>query len=118
MQNDSPSWRHVATIEIGDSIPDFHALLDDSAIRFRVESAQQSPEGFRWFDFYVDADAGSRAGARTAWALLWRLKRLNESGQLKEFRIIHGQNYLDLGDANAAMGVDGMTPGNDNDAFA
>jgi hypothetical protein len=108
-RDDSTGWRHVATIEIGEDIPDFRKLVDDSAIRFRAEASQRSPRGYQWFDFYVDAKASAREAARIAWALLWNLKRLHETGQLHDFRIIHGQQYLDIGDSNAAMGIDGMT---------
>jgi hypothetical protein len=106
------AWRHVATIEVGQDLPDFKQLVDDSTVRFRIEPSPRSPAGYRWFDFYLEAAATSRDAARTTWALLWRLKRLHESGELKDFRIVRGQQYLDLGDANAAMGVDGMTPEN------
>jgi hypothetical protein len=111
-RDNSTTWRHVATIEIGQDVPDFSRLVDDSAIRFRVEASPQSPVGYQWFDFYVDAAATNRDSARTTWALLWSLKRLHEAGELGEFRIVRGQQYLDLGDANAEMGVDGMTPEN------
>jgi hypothetical protein len=116
MQNDpgdrANTWRQVATIEIGEGAPDFRKLVADSSIDFRAKTSPRSPPGYQWFDFYVDQSAGERACARMAWALLWNLKRLHESGELKDFRIIHGQQYLDLGDGNAAMGVDGMTPEN------
>jgi len=108
----SGDWRHIATVEIGQDVPDFKTLVDDKSIRFRAESSDKSPAGFQWFEFYVDANAGDRACARAAWALLSALKRLHESGGLEALRIIYGQQWLDLGDNNAAMGTDGMAPGN------
>jgi hypothetical protein len=113
MHNDardlSTDWRHVATIEIGEDVPDFRKLIDDSTIRFRAEASQRSPRGYQWFDFYVDAKASAREAARIAWALLSQLKRLHDTGQLQDFRIVHGKQYLDFGDSNAAMGIEGMT---------
>ena len=108
----SGDWRHVATVEIGQDVPDFGALVGDTSIRFRAEPSNKSPVGYQWFEFYVDADAGDRACARAAWALLSALKHLHEEGGLDDFRIIHGRQWLHLGESNAEMGVDGMTPGN------
>ncbi len=110
--SEATGWRHVVTIETGEEGADFEKLIGDPSINFRAQESARSPAGYRWFDFDVEANASGRESARTAWAILWALKRLHESGGLKEFRIIHGQQYLDLGDGNAAMGVDGMKPEN------
>jgi hypothetical protein len=112
-RDSSGAWRHIATVEIGQDVPDFDALVGDPAIRFRAEASETSPAGYQWFEFYVDENAGDRACARTAWALLTSLERLHANGELHDFRIIHGKQWLALGESNASMGVDGMTPGND-----
>lgn len=105
-------WRQVAIVEVADDAMDFAQLVADDTLHFRSQPAANAPTGYHWYEILVDTSGGDRRVARTAWAILTALKRSSETGLLDGFRIVNGQQWLTMGDNNAAMGVDGMTPGN------
>jgi hypothetical protein len=90
-------WRHMATVEVGRDVSNFAQLVEDDTLQFQVERAGQSPPGYQWFLLCMDLSAGDRRAARTAWAVLTALKRSADAGFVAGFRVVEGQQWLDLG---------------------
>lgn len=95
--NSEHRWRHMATVEVGCDVTNFAQLVEDDTLRFQVERAGQSPPGYQWFLLFMDLSAGDRRAARTAWAVLTALKRSADAGFVSGFRVVEGQQWLDLG---------------------
>lgn len=90
-------WRHMATVEVDCDVVDFAHLVQDDTLQFQVEIAGKSPPGYRWFLLFMDLSGGERRAARTAWAVLTALKRSAAAGFISGFRVVEGQQWLDLG---------------------
>lgn len=90
-------WRHMATVEVGCDEVDFAQMVRDDTLQFQVEPAGKSPPGYQWFLLFMDLSAGDRRAARTAWAVLTALKRSADAGFITGFRVVEGQQWLDLG---------------------
>ena len=110
--NESPEWRHVATIEVHDSFADLIQLVRDDALRFQLRRADKCPQGCLWYEIFVETGGGDRRVARTAWAVLTALKKSAEAGFIQGMRIISGAQWLTLGDNNPETEVDEMRPNN------
>jgi len=95
------SWRHMATVEVGCGEVDFAQMVQDDTLQFQVEPAGKSPPGYQWFLLFMDLSTGDRRAARTAWAVLTALKRSAAAGFITEFRVVEGQQWLDLGNEGA-----------------
>jgi len=90
-------WRHMATVEVGCDEIDFAQMVQDDTLQFQVEPAGKSPHGCQWFLLFMDLSTGDRRAARTAWAVLTALKRSAAAGFISGFRVVEGQQWLDLG---------------------
>jgi hypothetical protein len=101
--NSEHRWRHMATVEVGPDVTNFAQLVKDDTLQFQVERAGQSPPGYQWFLLFMDLSAGDRRAARTAWAVLTALKRSADAGVIAGFRVVEGQQWLDLGNAAEDM---------------
>lgn len=91
----------MATIEVRDPFDDLGRLLADMSLDFRLEPAHESPTGYLWFNLLIDASKGERRCARTAYALLSALQRIAAEGGIPDFRIVAGEQWLQLGDAES-----------------
>jgi len=85
----------MATIEIDANAPNLAGILADLRYDFRLDPADSSPPGRQRFDIHVDARGGERRAAITAHRLLHALARIAETGELGDFRIIHGERWLE-----------------------
>jgi hypothetical protein len=103
-------WTHVATVEIGQDVPNFIDLVSDPSLHFRAESSDRSPGGFQWFEIFVDDARGEAHCARTVWTVLTALQKAAAAGALPDFRIITGEHWLTVGAVFAnAPEVDAMS---------
>lgn len=92
------NWRQMATIEVRDDFDDFASVLADLSLDFRIEPAHESPPGYIWFHLLIDAGKGERRCARTAYALLTAMQRIAEEGSIPDFRIVAGEQWLQIGE--------------------
>jgi hypothetical protein len=90
------NWRLMGTIEVAANAPRLANVLADLALDFRLETALASPPGYAWFDLYVDASRGERRCERTACMLLDALLRIAEAGEIPAFRIVAGEQWLQI----------------------
>jgi hypothetical protein len=101
------NWRQMATIEVRDDFDDLSQLLADMSLDFRIEPASESPTGYTWFNLMIDAGKGERRCARTAYALLSAMQHIAAEGGIPDFRIVAGEQWLQLGEADNAERSDG-----------
>jgi len=93
-------WRRVAVIEVGADFDNLDAVLADPSLDFRLQPSAESPSGYAWFDLLVDADKGERRCARTAYAVLTAMQRIANDGDIPDFRIVTGHQWLRLGESD------------------
>lgn len=96
------NWRQMATIEVREHFDDLGRLLADLSLDFRLEPAHESPAGYVWFNLLIDASKGERRCARTAYALLSSMQHIAAEGGIPDFRIVAGEQWLQLGAAGDA----------------
>ncbi|MGH8172282.1 MAG: hypothetical protein ACREPX_04000 [Rhodanobacteraceae bacterium] len=99
-----PRWRLMAVIEVREDFGHLASVLKDPSLDFRLQASSESPRGYAWFDLLVDADKGERRCARTAHAVLTALQRIADDGDIPEFRIVNGHQWVRLGEAAADEG--------------
>lgn len=89
-------WRCMAVVEVCDQVKGLDDLIREESLNYRWEVAANSPKGFVWYELHVDSGGSEHRAARTAWAILWSLKRLSEEGGLPDFRIVSGGEWLNI----------------------
>lgn len=90
----------MATIEVRDDFDNLGHLLADPRLDFRLERASESPAGYVWFNLLIDASKGERRCARTAYALLSAVQRIAADGGIPDFRIVAGEQWLQIGEGD------------------
>lgn len=96
-----PSWRLMGVVEVREDFDHLADLLTDATFDCRLQPSAESPAGFAWFDLLVDAAKGERRCARTAYAVLTALQRIADDGDIPEFRIVTGHQWLRIGEPAA-----------------
>lgn len=101
-------WRLMAVIEVREDFDNLATVLTDPSLDFRLQASAESPRGYAWFDLLVDADKGERRCARTAYAVLNALQRIADDGDIPEFRIVNGHQWLRIGERGPDDGSEPM----------
>lgn len=89
-----PLWRCMAVIEVGDHIDHLDELIREDGLHYRLTPCASSPKGFLWYELHVDSSGSEHRAARTAWAILWAIKRLAADGVVTDLRIVTGAEWL------------------------
>jgi hypothetical protein len=92
-------WRRMGVIEVRADFDNLDTVLADPSLDFRLQPSAESPAGYAWFDLLVDSAKGERRCARTAYAVLTAMQRIAGDGDIPDFRIVNGHQWLRLGEA-------------------
>lgn len=92
----------VARIEVRAESSSLAEVLRDASREFQLAPAAASPPGYHWFDIEVDAERCERGAALTAPGVLSDLVDRGANGRIEDFRILCGQQWLQVGPATVS----------------
>lgn len=107
VNNPDGQWRQIAVVEVATAAPDMASLIGESDSRYRVTSALASPTGYKWYEIELDFSIGEARASQAACALLRALADLGSAGIIPEYRLVGGQQWLEVG-ANLERMSDAM----------